>query len=71
MSDWPSTRAKRVLAALLRIGWTVKLHLVLSDGQSLVVQMTKDQVEEMRIQEGDRVLVNLKEAKVFVQDYAI
>jgi predicted RNA binding protein YcfA (HicA-like mRNA interferase family) len=24
MSDWPSTRATRVLAALLRIGWTVK-----------------------------------------------
>ena len=24
MSDWPSTRAKRVLVALLRIGWTVK-----------------------------------------------
>ena len=24
MSEWPSTRAKRVLAALLRIGWTVK-----------------------------------------------
>ena len=24
MSQWPSTRARRVLAALLRIGWTVK-----------------------------------------------
>ena len=24
MSDWPSTRAKRVLAALLRTGWQVK-----------------------------------------------
>jgi predicted RNA binding protein YcfA (HicA-like mRNA interferase family) len=24
MSDWPSTRAKDVLAALLRVGWTVK-----------------------------------------------
>jgi len=24
MSAWPSTRARRVLAALLRIGWTVK-----------------------------------------------
>ncbi len=24
MSLWPSTRARRVLAALLRIGWTVK-----------------------------------------------
>jgi predicted RNA binding protein YcfA (HicA-like mRNA interferase family) len=24
VSDWPSTRARVVLAALLRIGWTVK-----------------------------------------------
>jgi predicted RNA binding protein YcfA (HicA-like mRNA interferase family) len=26
MSQWPSTRARQVLAALLRIGWTVKRH---------------------------------------------
>ena len=24
MSDWPSARARRVLAALLRIGWALK-----------------------------------------------
>jgi predicted RNA binding protein YcfA (HicA-like mRNA interferase family) len=24
MSGWPSTRARQVLAALLRIGWTIK-----------------------------------------------
>ncbi|MFH1108135.1 MAG: type II toxin-antitoxin system HicA family toxin [Planctomycetota bacterium] len=24
MPDWPSTRASRVLAALLRIGWSIK-----------------------------------------------
>lgn len=34
MSEWRSTRARRVLAALLRIGWTVKRqtgsHKVLS-----------------------------------------
>lgn len=26
MSQWSSTRARRVLAALLRIGWHVKRH---------------------------------------------
>lgn len=26
MSQWPSTRARRVLAALLRIGWVVERH---------------------------------------------
>lgn len=24
MSEWPSSRANRVLAALIRLGWTVK-----------------------------------------------
>lgn len=24
MTDWPATRAKRVLSALLRAGWTIK-----------------------------------------------
>ena len=24
MTQWPTTRARRVLAALLRIGWTIK-----------------------------------------------
>lgn len=56
---------------LVRIGWAVKVHLELVDGQSLVVQLSKEQVEEMALQVDDRVLVNLKEAKVFVQDYAI
>ncbi|HJZ84318.1 MAG TPA: ABC transporter ATP-binding protein [Polyangia bacterium] len=67
MPEVASARVHR----LVRVGWTVKVHVVLSDGQPLVVQMTKDQVEAMRIQDGDRVLVNLKEAKIFVQDYAI
>ena len=35
MGSWPTTRARRVLAALLRIGWSVKRqaggsHLVLA-----------------------------------------
>ena len=27
MSRWPSTRAQQVLAALIRIGWTIKRQL--------------------------------------------
>jgi predicted RNA binding protein YcfA (HicA-like mRNA interferase family) len=26
MSQWPSTKARNVLSALIRIGWTVKRH---------------------------------------------
>lgn len=54
-----------------RIGWTVKMELRLLDGQPLSVELTKDRVEELGLAEGDRVLVNLREAKLFVQDYAI
>jgi sulfate transport system ATP-binding protein len=75
---WPEAPARpneRVATArvqrLVRIGWMIKVHLLLSDDQTLVVQMTREQIEGMRIQEGDRVLVNLKEARVFVQDYSI
>ena len=27
MSQWPSTKASRVFAALVRIGWSVKRHV--------------------------------------------
>jgi hypothetical protein len=70
LAPQPQVCVARVVR-LVRIGWQIKVQLVLADGQPLVVQMTKEQVEAMRIVEGDRVFVNLKEAKVFVQDYTI
>ena len=59
MSEWPSTRAKRVLAALLRIGWAVKRqrgsHKILSrQGWSDVVFAFHDR-EEI----GPRMLARL------------
>jgi len=54
-----------------RVGWMVKIQLELSDGQSLTVELTKDRVAELGIGEGDFVMVNLRDAKIFVQDYAI
>jgi predicted RNA binding protein YcfA (HicA-like mRNA interferase family) len=50
MTDWRSTKARRVLAALLRIGWTVKRqkgsHRVLSrPGWSGVVFAFHDREE--------------------------
>lgn len=54
-----------------RVGWVVKIQLRLSDGQPLAVELTKDRVAELGIAEGDWVMVNLREAKIFVQDYAI
>ncbi len=60
MNNWPSTKAKRVLAALLRTGWTVKResgtsHKVLSrDGWADVTFAFHDK-EEI----GPRMLVRI------------
>jgi sulfate transport system ATP-binding protein len=54
-----------------RVGFMVRIELVLDDGQPLTVEQTRDRVAELGIGEGDRVFVNLREAKLFVQDYAI
>jgi predicted RNA binding protein YcfA (HicA-like mRNA interferase family) len=59
MSEWPSTRARRVLAALERIGWQLKRqtgsHKVLSrDGWPDVVFAFRDSDEV-----GPRMLARL------------
>ena len=56
---------------LSRIGFMVKIELRLSDGQPLSVELTKDRVAELGLAEGDGVFVNLRDAKLFVQDYTI
>ena len=50
MSDWPSARARRILAALLRIGWVVKRqrgshHVLARPGWSDVVFAFHDDEE--------------------------
>ena len=54
-----------------RVGWVVKLDLRLTDGRPLVVEVPKDRLAELGVVEGDWVLVNVKQAKIFVQDYEI
>jgi sulfate/thiosulfate transport system ATP-binding protein len=54
-----------------RIGPRVKLMLTLASGDAVTVHMPKNEVDDLGIESGDRVLVDLKDAKVFVEDYAI
>ncbi len=54
-----------------RIGPRIKLLLMLPTGDAVTVHMPKTEVDELGIESGDRVLVDLKDAKVFVEDYAI
>jgi sulfate transport system ATP-binding protein len=63
--------ATATIHRLARVGFLVRLELVLEDGQPLSVELTKDRVAELGVGEGDQVFVNLRDAKIFVQDYAI
>jgi len=62
------------VARVERMAWLggyVKLSLKLSDGSPMTVEMPKSEVETLALAEGDRVMANLREAKVFVEDYSI
>lgn len=59
MTDWPSTRSQRVLAALVRIGWSMKRqsgsHRVLSRAGSPDFVFTFHDGEEI----GPRMLARM------------
>jgi len=65
----PVARAR--IERMARVGFLIRLELRLADGQPLTVELTRDRVAEIGVVEGDQVLVNLREAKLFVQDYVI
>ena len=56
---------------MARVGFIIRIELTLDDGQPLTVELTKDRVAELGVAAGERVFVNLREAKLFVQDYTI
>jgi sulfate transport system ATP-binding protein len=56
---------------LTRVGAQVKLALELPSGEAMTVHMPKGEVDSLGLEAGDRVMVDLKDAKVFVEDYSI
>jgi sulfate transport system ATP-binding protein len=56
---------------LALVGAYVKVSLKLADGTPMTVQMPRTEIDALGIAENDRVLVDLREAKVFVEDFAI
>ena len=56
---------------MTRIGGHVKLSVELANGEPMTVQMAKAEIDALGVEQGDRVMVDLKEAKVFVEDYSI
>ena len=62
------------VARVERLAWLggyVKLQLKLADGASMTVEMQRSEIETLGIGEGDLVMADLREAKVFVEDYSI
>jgi sulfate/thiosulfate transport system ATP-binding protein len=53
------------------LGGTVKVSLKLSDGAPLTVEMPKAEAQALAIAEGDLVMANPRQAKVFLEDYQI
>jgi len=69
-AETPEVSVARV-ERVARLGAYVKLSLKLPDGTPMTVQMPRAEVETLGINEGDLVMANLREAKVFVEDYSI
>jgi sulfate transport system ATP-binding protein len=57
--------------SLRRVGGSVKLTVQLPSGESVNVQSPKPEIDSLGIGEGDRVLIDLQSARVFVGDYSI
>jgi sulfate/thiosulfate transport system ATP-binding protein len=54
-----------------RVGAFVKVYVSLVTGESITVQISKAELDELAIEPGDAVAVDLVEAKLFVQSYSI
>jgi sulfate transport system ATP-binding protein len=66
-SDVPSARVGR----LVRLGSKVQVLLLLPSGEALNLEIPRTELQELGIEAGYPVSVDLKDAKVFVDDYAI
>jgi sulfate/thiosulfate transport system ATP-binding protein len=68
------TTADVSVARVERLAWLggyVKLQLKLSDGAAMTVEMPRTEIESLGIVEGDLVTADLRQARVFVEDYSI
>jgi sulfate transport system ATP-binding protein len=64
-------RSVGTITRLVGIGAQVKLQLELPSHEAVTVQLTRGEAESMRLAVGDKVLVDLADAKVFIEDYSI
>jgi sulfate/thiosulfate transport system ATP-binding protein len=73
-ADEPSADTSVTVARIDRLthmGRTVKVALTLADTTPMTVELARPDFEKLGVGEGDRVLIDLREAKLFVEDYSI
>jgi sulfate transport system ATP-binding protein len=70
-SDSPGHRAVGRIRRIARLGAYVKLDLDAATGELVTVQLSRREFDAMALGEGDAVVIDLDEARVFVEDYAI
>jgi sulfate transport system ATP-binding protein len=70
-SDSDSELALGTVDRLARIGGNVKLTVTLPSGDAMSVQVSKLELDKLGIGLGDRVMVDVTSAKVFVDSYSI
>ena len=56
---------------ILRIGANVRVNLRLPSDERMTVHLRRTELDELGLGEGDRVLVDIGSAKVFMGDYSI
>jgi len=68
--DTPDLNLGEVLN-LRRVGGYVKATVRLANGQHVAVECPKSEIDDLGLIQGDSVLVDVREAKVFIEDYSI
>jgi sulfate transport system ATP-binding protein len=66
-----SERSVGTITRLVGLGAHVKLQLELPSSDSVTVQLPRKEAESMNLAVGDKVIFDLGEAKVFIEDYSI
>ncbi|HZU82803.1 MAG TPA: ABC transporter ATP-binding protein [Polyangiaceae bacterium] len=64
-------RSLGTITRMVGLGAHVKLQLELPSHDPVTVQLTRGEADAMGLAVGDKVVVDLAEAKVFVEDYSI
>jgi sulfate transport system ATP-binding protein len=59
------------VSRVVRLGASVKLDLAVATGELVAVQLSRREFDAMALAEGDAVVIDLDQARIFVEDYAI